>query len=158
MPAITTLEQFLTSKRSGAPTTPEVNWPKRKEDWLAALRGLVTSVEGWLEPLKGLGLNVREDLVSIREDYVGDYLAPSLLLNFGDTTVFLRPRGTIVAGGVGRVDLTGKNGSAMLLLLEWGGSWKYYDPSNNQRAGADAIFTDLDESTFKDIVLSLIAD
>ena len=115
------LEEFFERKiEKHRETAGAVDWSARKEKWLAALSRLYESIETWLRP------SVRRGLVEVRfvpkvvnEENIGRYTLEQMKLRVGGEQVVLDPKGTIVIGARGRVDMIGDEGSVMLMLFEW---------------------------------------
>lgn len=118
MKNIETWEQFLQRRAKSA--KPEVDWTKRKDEWLKQLKGLFAKVEAWMQPYVLAGqMKLRSDgTVSITEDYIGTYMAPTVLIHIGDDLVSLTPKGALIIGSHGRVDIRGTKREVMLVLLE----------------------------------------
>jgi hypothetical protein len=151
MKNIETWEQFLQRRAKSA--KPEVDWVKRRDEWLAHLKELFSKVEGWMKPYVEAGqMKLRTDgFVSITEDYIGTYMAPTVLIYIGDDLVSLTPKGALIIGSRGRVDMRGTKREVMLVLLEDKG-W----PFAFRNGGPKLHYEDLSEDSFKEIVQSLV--
>ncbi len=92
----------------------------RKIEWLNQLNGLIRTINGWILSLETEGLVKRtEHDVTIEEELLGSYSAPSLILDFQGTRVEFMPVGTYIIGCAGRVDVITTNSRlnpAMVLL------------------------------------------
>jgi len=86
-----------------------MDWDAEKHWWLDQLQKLYGQIELWLRPLvtQELVFVDRGD-VQITEEHLGSYIAPALILEFGEeeeSVIVLRPRGTVIVGARGRVDV-----------------------------------------------------
>lgn len=116
-----TLKELLQKRREAERSpTSDVDWPGRRDAWLERLRGLFSDIKTWLEPLRAEGLvEFSDSEVTITEEWIGTYQAPQLeIWSVGDK-VCLAPVGTLIVGGLGRIDMRGpKNRKLMLVLSE----------------------------------------
>jgi hypothetical protein len=106
-------------RRAGAPPVDRQQWlQQRREGWLGKLTELCHTIEhDWLEPMVADGqLLITPLKVALNEQLIGPYEAPGLLIEIGASVVRLEPKGTIVIGAAGRVDLQGPGGLATLIL------------------------------------------
>lgn len=117
-----TLEQFLRQKKLSAAVSRKKG-TARKKAWLASLGKLMSTVRGWLRPLETEGvLSLAPDTRVLTESPVGTYEVPALTVAVGDEKVHFEPKGTIIVGATGRVDVIGEMGEETLILE--GGIWK----------------------------------
>ena len=120
------LEEFFKQKveRHGE-RTQAVDWEARKEKWIAALNQLYEMIEKWLQSSvqKGLIKTEYDDKI-INEENIGRYTVRKMKLWVGSEQVSFDPKGTILIGSYGRVDMTGDDGAAMLMLFEWS-EWEF---------------------------------
>ena len=112
------LQAFIAAKKKSE-KTKEINWDKRKEDWISKLNELYSDIESWLNDLEQ-----EQDVVSIKyidkeinEEHIGIYTARKMILRIADEQVVLDPVGTLLIGAAGRVDMKGKNGQVKLVLV-----------------------------------------
>jgi len=89
----------------------ERNW------WIGKLARLRTDVGRWLGPLRQKG-QVTFDSVPLQlsEEKIGTYEVEELVLEFGPEAIVLEPRGTLIAGARGRVDVF-RRGSRMEQIM-----------------------------------------
>ncbi len=116
-----TLEQFFIQKfEKDQERVHTVDWAARKEKWIAALEQLYETIEAWLRPSVEKGL-IRIDFIPkiMEEENIGQYEVKKMKLWVGTEQVVFDPKGTILIGSYGRVDMTGDDGAVMLLLFEW---------------------------------------
>ena len=90
----------------------------RQQRWIQELQQLCSRIQH--EWLSGLVASDEVTLAAIEvplnEQLIGSYRAPGLLINLADRAVRLEPKGTMVIGAAGRVDLQGPGGFATLVL------------------------------------------
>jgi len=117
------LKEFLLSRQQQAPTS-EIDWGERRRQWIGAVKRLYQKVTSEL-----LAESIAQGLVTvsrvekeIKEEYLGKYRVPELILNVNGETVRFSPKGRNIIGANGRVDLVGEL-DAMTLVLEPAGHW-----------------------------------
>jgi hypothetical protein len=113
------LKDFLLSRQQHAPANGE-----RRRQWIDAVERLYQMITSEL-----LAESIAQRLVTvsrvekvIREERLGTYRAPELILDIGGETVRFSPKGRNIIGAKGRVDLVGEL-DTMTLLLEPAGHW-----------------------------------
>lgn len=102
----------------------EASGPEQLKEWGESLGELFTQFKGWLSDAMANGLlRLEEDPVSIREERFGVYVAPSLrVIAPRGEVVRIVPKGRLVVGAQGRVDLECSPKRAMLVqkgLSHW---------------------------------------
>jgi hypothetical protein len=117
------LTAFLLSKKNSAPA-PEIDWQKRRQEWLDALAGLYKKITEELlsESITRQLVTVSQSEKEITEEHLGKYRAQELILDISGEVVRLSPKGRNIIGAKGRVDLVGDLDS-MTLVLEPDGQW-----------------------------------
>lgn len=129
MKPIESWKEFL-NRHKGSDTVP-VDWPRRLSEWLSSLGSLYSKLNLFLESEITQGLiSVQESRVQLREDFLGDYEAPALFIHIGDAVVAVMPRGTLIVGSYGRVDLSGNNDEVML-IRDKDNQWKFAYRNNS---------------------------
>jgi hypothetical protein len=109
----------LAAQRTRASEQDKKSFQSRKLHWLAHVRELYDTVEGFLAELIANGVvTVSRSAITLNEEHVGEYEAPLLSLIFGDSVVKFQPKGTLVIGGFGRVDVVGPGGKGLVILEE----------------------------------------
>jgi len=97
-----------------------VDWNVERDCWLAAIGELYHRIEAWLAPLQQKGLVACSRIpVQLFEEKIGAYTADSLVLEFGPHEIVLEPKGTLIVGARGRVDVfrRGSRGGQIMLIL-----------------------------------------
>ncbi|MEM7107894.1 MAG: hypothetical protein AAF519_06685 [Bacteroidota bacterium] len=99
----------------------DVNWEKRKNDWLNSIETLYGRITGWFSDYESEGLvsfDYSEKTHS--EDYIGEYSTKKLHLRFTNgKEVVVEPMGTLIIGAWGRFDfyLRGYNSHKYYILI-----------------------------------------
>lgn len=94
-----------------------IDWSERQEKWLGKLGELHASIKVYLnEFTKSGAIQMSTRKVKLHEEHLGSYEADTMMIAIGDSTVELRPKGTLLIGGIGRADLIGRNAEVMLVL------------------------------------------
>ena len=125
--AIDSFEEFL--KKKNRDEKP-IDWALRKTNWLNSVDEFYRNVNNWLTPfIKGSLLNIERNDMQIYEQYIGHYYAPKLDIRIGNDIVSLTPKGTMIAGAYGRIDLRGPKSEIIILEEKWN-SWKFISKYN----------------------------
>jgi hypothetical protein len=128
--ATETLVDFLRQKAEMVDRS--IDWPARRRKWKKDVAGLYRTVRAWLSPLVAEGtIQIEESKMKLREDYIGAYEIPVLHILIGDQTVIFRPKGALIYGAEGRVDITGARSDKLLLVDH--GKWSIVDKSDRVR-------------------------
>jgi len=94
-----------------------VNWAERKTWWQGKVTELLTQIEGWLDPLiKSKSVNFIRSTISINEESLGSYEVESGVIQLGRAMLRVKPVGSVIIGGFGRVDVEGPREAVMLIL------------------------------------------
>ncbi len=121
--ASTQFSEFLKRKRQRETSTPPIDWEGRKEAWLAKLGWLFAEITTYLKPYREEGdLDFFPNTTQIQEDFIGTYEVPVLKIQVGADTVEIIPKGSLIIGAFGRVDMTGPQGKLVMVLNETGES------------------------------------
>ena len=143
-------EEFLRKRKEEETKTAKVDWAARESKWLKSVDDVYSSIKTWLDPLKQEGLvDYREGSTNLSEDYIGRYEAATLEVIIGRGKITFTPRGTLIIGSYGRIDVSGPSGDLMLIEREWD-SWEF------ARRTPKLETWDLDENSFKVAIQSLI--
>ena len=103
------------------------DWQARKEAWITSVERLHETIKHLLEPSEKKGIaSIATNWIDITEDFVGTYTVPELKLTVGDDRVTFTPKGLIVYGASGRVDVRGDRDTVSLIRLpnEPSGEWQ----------------------------------
>lgn len=116
------LQAFLLSRQHAVAN--EIDWRERRREWIGAVEQLYRKITGELladDIEKGL-VTVSRVVKEIKEEYLGTYEVPELILDISGQTVRFSPKGRNIVGAKGRVDLVGEL-DAITLILEPAGHW-----------------------------------
>jgi hypothetical protein len=99
-----------------------INWDERREQWQKAINRLYNFIEKWLHDAIEQNIVVVSYInILIEEEYIGQYPTRKLRLDVGAEKVVFEPKGMLVMGASGSVDVTGRNGKIRLILVD--GEW-----------------------------------
>jgi hypothetical protein len=117
------LSDFLSSRHEHAPAN-DVDWGERRRQWKDAVERLYEKVTSELlaESIARRLVTVSRVEKKIKEEYLGTYRVPELILHIDGETVRFSPKGRNIIGAKGRVDLVGEL-DAVTLVLEPAGHW-----------------------------------
>ena len=136
------INDFLKRKHTEAREQP-VDWEARRREWLNALNGFYETIRAWLAPsISGGAVSVSEERAILKEEYLGQYDAPSLVLTIAKAHVRFRPVGTLLVGAKGRIDMLCGRHVAMIILD--GKGWHFA----KRHGDAPPTLTDFNEDTF----------
>ena len=109
-------------KRKTAQVQDDVDWGKRRADWLRELGELYSSMEHHLRPYtEAHEIEIDRTPIQLREDHLGTYDADKLTFRIGRDRIVAKPIGTLLIGARGRVDLSGPRKTLKIVLLDKGG-------------------------------------
>ena len=99
-----------------------VDWKAERDWWLSALGDLYDRIEAWLAPLQQKDLVVCTRIpIQLSEEKIGGYTADELVLEFGPEGIILEPKGTLIVGARGRVDVFRRGFRREQIMLILGG-------------------------------------
>ncbi|MGF6495570.1 hypothetical protein ABIE56_003769 [Luteibacter sp. 621] len=100
---------------------PSIDWDARRTWWKSRVEELFQSIAHWIAPLLDDGTaELVCGTLTLKEDFIGTYPVTQGVIRVGGESVEIVPQGTLIVGAVGRVDLKGPAGDAMLLLIHSG--------------------------------------
>jgi len=101
----------------------EVNWMQIKNEWQQQLKLFMNQIEGWLHSVqKDKLIEIKEKTVTLQEENLGLYDAPSLELAIDKEIIKVQPIGRLIIGAKGRVDIVSSYEKYIVLYLidrEW---------------------------------------
>ena len=116
--------RFKVAEMSG--TDPDIDWEARKRRWLHATGNLYRRIRRWLAPLEKDGiLRFSKSSVALTEDLIGSYEIGVLEFSVGKQRVGFYPKGTLIVGARGRVDVRGNHGTRSIVLR--GNQWFFVE-------------------------------
>lgn len=92
----------------------DIDWAAKRNAWLKAVNSLFDTIQN--SYLKNMDVEIERPKKKVWEHDVGDYEISELSLRVGDEQVLFSPKGLIVVGSKGRVDVFGDRGEATLVL------------------------------------------
>lgn len=140
------LQAFLKQKAASTTPTPnEVDWKARKDKWLSQIAQLYKMIREWIAPLeKDKTVRFQMSHISLEEDYIGPYQVDVLALSIGKQCVEFHPKGTLIVGVDGRVDVRGLRGVRTLVLK--GDQWLILERSPHLKT------LPFNEDSFQDVL------
>jgi len=128
----------------------KVDWETRKITWLHSIDGFYKKINSWLSPLqKGGLLKIKEKEIDLNEEYIGNYKTKRLEIYLGNDIVTFTPRGTLIIGSYGRIDMRGPKGEALIVEPEWN-NWKFAKRTPKMK------YFDVNELSFKEAIETII--
>lgn len=174
-------DDFVRRQKARSQDASEFDVGRRLDEWREYLAILYRDIEKYMAAYLAKGeATIEYRDVELNEEFSGPYAVPQMSLSIGPSVILFRPIGTMLIGSKGRVDVQGPLGSARLVLIdrkvgkarelfritisvpdepapapgsqhdqpvEW--AWKLATPAPNIR------FTDLDEESFFEMILSI---
>lgn len=134
--------------QSVLPTKAVENWEGVRDEWIAAVEQLVGDAEVWA---RNQDWAVRRDAKSIREDRLGQYTVPRLLIHATDGRLLLDPVARYVPGATGVVDLYVLPSYDAVMISRADDGWRLHPMD------ADDVPQHWSEETFVHTVLQLLA-
>ena len=123
------LEEFIRSKASSpAQGEPEIDWQARKSNWLKNIADLYAIIRKWLEPLERDGVvRFLTTNITLQEEQIGAYDVEVLTILIGKQKVSFYPKGTMIIGADGRIDIRGQR--AVRTIIYNDGDWRLVERS-----------------------------
>ena len=145
------LEAFLRSKAGGpAQGEPEIDWQARKDNWVRNISELYGVVRKWLEPLEKEGvLHFLSSRIRLQEEQIGDYEVEVLTILIGKQKVSFYPKGALIIGAEGRVDIRGQ--AAVRTIIFNDGRWQIVERSPKLKV------LPFDQDSFQDVLSEVMA-
>lgn len=123
------LEAFLRSKAGGTVQgESDIDWQARKEAWLRNISDLYALIRKWLASLeKEDVLRCRMDSIALQEEQIGPYDVEVLTILIGKQKVAFYPKGAMIIGAEGRIDIRGQRGVRTIIFND--GEWSLVERS-----------------------------
>jgi hypothetical protein len=148
-----TFEEFLKKKKKEK-EEPESDWAQRERLWINSVTDFYNNVKRWLEPFvkEGLLIIKEDNWTNTDEDYSGQYDIKKINIIIGkNDIVTLTPRGKLVVGGYGRIDMKGPKG-AISIIHKNGNKWKFKNMVTLSE------FEDVTAKSFEAVIQDLVND
>lgn len=128
----------------------EMNWNNTKNEWVEQLNRFMSQIDKWLEDQKKNDIiTLKSASLTIQEEHLGEYKAPSRELSIGKVKIQIEPIGRLIIGARGRIDIYSSYERYILLyLLERG--WVY------RKETARGQFHDFSRESFERILEELL--
>lgn len=99
---------FITAKAKENKHEAETDWEHKKNTWLKNVDEFYELVLAWLEPLLEQGVvKYEKKPVKLEEEPIGAYEVDTLIIYIGNQDVTFCPKGTLIIGAQGRIDIRG---------------------------------------------------
>jgi hypothetical protein len=150
MENVDSFEDFL-KKKSAENEKSKINWDERKTNWLNSIDKLYENINNWLTPFKNKSLITIKDekKIELTEEYIGSYVVKRLDIYIGNDIVSLTPKGSLIIGSYGRIDMRGPKGEIMIIEPKWN-EWKFAKRTLKLETW------DINEDSFKAILQNLV--
>ncbi len=100
----------------------QINWEERKKEWLGSIEALYGLIKNWLGSLEEETLlTFVPSEITLHEPPLGQYNAKVLTIVIGGQRISFVPKGTLIVGGRGRIDIEGHKGMRTIILRD--GEW-----------------------------------
>lgn len=111
-------EEYLKKQHSKADEKAEIDWNKKRNEWLIYLDQFYEKIRGFLKDYTEPGdLSIEPSEKIIHEELIGEYKTTSMTIRFKGNEVILDPIGTNLIGAKGRVDMKGSAGTVKFVLV-----------------------------------------
>lgn len=112
------IDEFF-ARMSSKEETPNINWAKKRDEWLKCLKEFYDRVNSYLKKYVSEGrIRIASGRKRISEDYIGEYEVSMVTIHIGNSQIRLEPIGTNLIGAKGRVDMVGPNGKVKFVLVD----------------------------------------
>lgn len=107
---------------SGNESGEDIDWRKKRCEWLEQLGALFNDMENFLRPYTQSGeIEIERIPLQLNEEYLGKYDVEMLTFKIGREKIVAKPIGAQLIGSKGRVDLSGPRKILKIVLLAAGG-------------------------------------
>lgn len=125
-----------------------INWEEMKNLWLSRVSDLYDTIKQWLAPLEHEVLEFKPSKMTVVEDYIGAYEADVLTIQIGAQEVSFFPKGTLIVGAEGRVDIRGPRAIRTIIFNE--GKWRLVERTSKLKV------LPFNEDSFRDILTEIM--
>ena len=149
MEQIDSFEQFLKTKKQEKKIN--IDWDKRRLIWLESIYKLYANIKEWLAPFEQQDfLYIKDEKeIDIIEEYIGHYKVKRLDIYLGNDIISLIPKGTLIIGSYGRIDMRGPKGEILIIQPKWD-DWKFAKRTPKLETW------DINAESFKKIIQDLV--
>jgi hypothetical protein len=103
--------------RQASPQPSQQRWQERREAWLRELEQLSRVVQQWLKEAGVSAAALQPYQKARNEEYIGSYLVNGWLVDIGSFRLRFDPRGTLMVGACGRVDIKSSRAGTPVVKL-----------------------------------------
>lgn len=103
--------------RQAPPQPSQKRWQERRESWLRELEQLSRLVQLWLREAGVSAAAFQPYQEARNEEYIGSYLVNGWLVDIGSFRLRFDPRGTLMVGACGRVDIKSSRAGTPVVKL-----------------------------------------
>jgi hypothetical protein len=178
--ARTDFDKFVQRKKAEEEIVSAFDPKQQLNEWFQYLDALYDKAREFLSSyIQGGTARIEFREIDLNEEFSGPYTVRQLFIHIGSSTITLRPIGTMLIGSKGRVDVHGPRGTVRLVLINKDVTHARQlirvrisvpgDPPPPPEAKSDQIewvwkiatpppemsFTDLNENSFFDMILSV---
>lgn len=112
-------DAFVKRQQAGSGEEEVVDWAKERDEWLRYLNELYEQIKLYLaEYIKAGEIKYAYRDIQLKEENIGSYTAPSMIVKVGRQEIVLTPVGTLLVGAKGRVEALGPGGRARIVLVD----------------------------------------
>jgi hypothetical protein len=150
MEHIDSFEEFLKKKKQEEEKNG-INWDERKAAWIKSISKLYADIKDWLDPFEKEGfLHIKDEKeINLNEEYIGQYQVKRLDIYLGNDLISLTPKGTLIIGSFGRIDIRGPKGEILIIQPNWN-DWKFAKRTPKLETW------DINAESFKKIIQDLV--
>jgi len=125
MENIDSFEEFLRKKKDEE-NSNRTDWPARLDKWLESIDVFYMQIREWLTEFEQEGFLriVMDKEVNLNEEFVGSYKTKRMDIYIGNDLISIIPKGTLIIGSYGRLDMRGTKGEILIIQPEWN-DWKF---------------------------------
>lgn len=111
-------EEYLKKSQSQADEGAEIDWGKKRDEWLDYLGQFYSRIQAFLKDYADTGnLSIGFHEKTINEELIGEYKTDSMTVKLKGDEVIFDPIGTNLIGAKGRVDMKGSAGTVKFVLV-----------------------------------------
>lgn len=95
-----------------------VDWNCRKLWWVEKVEELYRQINEWIAPLQTAHIvdGITSEKIQLHEEMLGGYESSILKISLGRRILRITPVGSVIVGGMGRIDVDGPEGTARFIL------------------------------------------
>lgn len=128
----------------------KIIWEERKSTWLKSIDELYKEINFWLSDFqKAELLKIKEKEIELNEEYIGKYKTKRLEIYLGNDIITFTPKGTLIIGSYGRIDMNGPRGEALIIEPQWN-AWKFAKRAPKMK------YWDVNEQSLKEAIQEII--